>query len=278
MNKKLLYLFLFASTLASAQLSFPYTQDFESEALGADTSVDLTPTYQDELSAEGVGGSIIADGANGTKVIASGATAFPISPKNHYFRSPIFSCSPGTTYTVSYDLYASNGKVNCRIVSSTDGTIFDLLDVANVTLSTTAGTIKETNHQAQLGTNTPGTITMVFDTPVGHTQFKIQLYQFGVQSFEFDNFSITQSGGTASVGSIDTNKVQLQSNLIKDSLTLQSDISITKATLINMTGTSIELSEIGNNTFDTSSIKSGFYILNVLLTDGSSQAIKIIKK
>ena len=285
MKKTLLILAVFSMTVVQAQEALPYTQDFESETIGQNPTTDLTPTFAETVS-PGSNSITISNGTgtNSTQVLRAEATAFD-GTKNHYVTSPTFSCTAGATYTIQLDLYATNTSTNVNIWASSDGTNFTKVLPTDVTGTVTVGAFENkfnkngvlTGNEIKDHQNGWTTATIQFEAPAGQTSFVFELYKFGVNAIELDNISVAVDGA-ASVESINKNRVRLLSNLIEDSLTFISSYSVSKATLVNMTGTHTELSEINNNTFDTSSVKSGFYILNVLLKDGTSQSLKIIKK
>jgi hypothetical protein len=285
MKKTLLILAVFSMTIAQAQETLPYTQDFESATIGQNPTVNLTPTFAETVS-PGTNSITISNGTgtNSTQVLRAEATAFD-STKNHYVTSPTFSCTAGSAYTIQLDLYATNTGTNFNIKASSDGTTYDKVSPSDVTGTVTVGTFENkfnkkgalTGNEIKDHQNGWTTATIQFEAPAGQTSFVFELYKFDVNVIELDNISVAVNGA-ASVESVSKNRVQLLSNPIDDSLTLQSSYAVSKATLINMTGTHTELSEINNNTFDTSSVKSGFYILNILLKDGSGQSLKVIKK
>tara|TARA_B100000809_G_scaffold237914_1_gene258224 strand:+ start:15154 stop:15987 length:834 start_codon:yes stop_codon:yes gene_type:complete len=277
MKKPLLYLFLAAISFTNAQvLSIPYSQDFESETLGHDVTVDLVPIYQKEYNEGGTGDCKIANGNINSQVLLSDNRVYP-GKKNHYLRTPVFTCTAQTSYTVTFDVYSSHTKMNFSIESKLSSDNFVTIPHADVTVTAITGTVDASKNQVVMIANTIVEITMVFEIPATHNRFKIKMYQFGDKTFELDNLNIVDNT-TISTGSVEPTKIKLQSNLIEDSLTFQSTTAIEKAVLTNMTGTSTELVAIDNNSFDTSSIKSGFYILKFSLADGTSQTLKVIKK
>jgi len=282
MKTTLLYAFLIFSSLISAQidLTTPYLQDFEDVAIeiGDDVTADITPSFEDEITMN-VGGtvtSIIAVGANTTKVAATSAN-FPNSGlKNHYFSSPAFSCTPGDSFTLSYDLNASNGKINCRLATSADKTTYNQLDTSDVQTTASVGTVKESNHQVNMGNNTSSTVTMVFTAPLGSTSFKLRLYQFGTNSFEFDNLSVTKTP-SLSVESIQRKHITIDGNIIKNFVSFFSEIPIEKVEIISISGVRESLTSNGNNNYDMSSYASGMYIIKTTLSNNTTECFKIVK-
>jgi hypothetical protein len=289
MTKKLLILCLFCASIVQAQLALPYSQDFESETLGANPATDLAPIYTEVISA-GVGSSIIAvgTGTNSTQVLHAETSSFSSNGKNHYLDSPAFTCTPGTSYTIQFDLYATSSSTNIKVLTSSDGTSFDNLvyidpNLLNGTSTVGAFGLKH-NKKGVLKANeitdhasSWTTVSMSFEAPASQIAFRFQFYKFDVNTLELDNISVAQSGA-ASIDKISINNVQLASNLVGNLLTVDSSISINTVTLIDLTGKTSILSEVDKHSFDTSSIKSGLYLANITLENGLSKTFKIIKK
>lgn len=289
MTKKLLILCVFYVSIANAQLSLPYTQDFESETLGANPAADLSPVYVEVISA-GVGSSSIAagTGTNTTQVLHAEVTSFSGNNKNHYLDSPSFACTPGTTYTIQFDLYATSASTNIKVLTSADGTSFNNLTYVSpldLTGTSTVGTFGlKYNKKGVLKSNeiidhasSWTTVAINFEAPAGQVAFRFQFYKFDVNTIELDNISVAEAGA-ASIDKVGFNTVQLVSNLVGDVLSLDSTVSINAVSLINLTGTTIALSETDKNSYDTASIKSGLYLANVILSNGLTKTFKIVKK
>lgn len=276
MKKKLLYLFAFTALTMHAQQSLPFSEDFESETPGTNITA-ITPPFSEEFSDGGSGTSVVATGDNGTNVISCSGKAYTGTEKNHYLRSPAFACTPGVSYTIQFDGFASNGKINIRVRESTDGGVFNTMGVGPVEVTTSVGTVKESNDQVNFGNNTHGTVTAVFTAAEGITQFKLQIYQFGPNSYEIDNLMVSATDDLG-VDTTDASAVDLQSNLVSNSLSLSTNLVISNVTAVNMMGAQTSLSSADGTTFDTSNLKTGIYLLKVTLADGSAKTFQIVKQ
>ncbi len=275
MKKTLLILCVLCVSFAQAQLSLPFTEDFEGKTLDAPTAPD---DYVQELTTGATGTSTYITGVNGTQVASSSALTYdPDGVKNHYFRTPALSCTAGNSYTTVIDVASSSKKVNFRVITSTDGGVFDAMEVDDVAMTASIGTVNDVKDQTDMPKNTPNTVTLNFDVPAGATQLRIQMYVFGVNSLQIDNISITDDN-VLSVGGVEANAVKLQSNLIDDSLTFISNKTISEVIAVNLTGGQTVLSSNDGKTFSTSSLNAGVYILKASLSNGATQSFQVIKQ
>lgn len=291
MKRTLLILSVLCVSLAQAQFTaLPYTQDFEGATIGDNPTTDLSAVFEEVVS-DGENSISIAtgNGSNSTQVLKAVATSFSGNNSNHYINSPTFACTAGTSYTVTFDLFATNTSTNFNILSSATGVEFhngnDRLNPESVTGSVTVGSVAlKVNKKGAVTANeikdhangwTTGTFEFVI--PDGHTAFRFQFYKFGVNVIEVDNITVIATDDL-SVGGIDANAVQLQSNLVTNTLSFISDSAISQAVAVNMLGAQTVLPSTDGKTFDTSALNSGIYIVKASLSNGASQAFQIIKQ
>ncbi len=291
MKRKLLILCAFCVSLAQAQFTaLPYTEDFEGATIGNNPTTDLSPVFVEVVS-DGDNSITIAtgNGSNSSQVLKAVATSFSGNNSNHYINSPTFACTPETSYTVTFDLFATSTSTNFNILSSATGVDFhngnDRLSPESVSGSVTVGSVAlKVNKKGAVTANeikdhANGWTTATFDfvIPAGHNAFRFQFYKFGIHTIEVDNITVIATDDL-SVGAIETNAAELQSNLVTDSLTFVADSTISQAVAVNMLGAQTVLSSTDGKTFDTSALNSGIYIVKASLSNGASQAFQIIKK
>ena len=275
MKKKLLIFCALCVSIAQAQLSLPFTEDFEGKTLDNPTAPD---DYVQELTSGGTGTSTFITGVNGTQVASSSAlTYLPNGNKNHYFRTPAVFCTAGNSYTSVIEVASSSKKVSFRVITSTDGSVFNTLEVDNVAMTASVGIVNDAKDQTDMPQNTPNTVTLNFDVPAGATQLRIQMYVYGVNSLQIDNISISDDNDL-SVGGVVANAVSLASNLVSDTVSFITSSAISQVVAVNMMGAQTALSSTDGNTFDTSALQAGMYILKASLSNGATQSFQIIKQ
>lgn len=95
------------------------------------------------------------------------------------------------------------------------------------------------------------------------------------------NYVFEVSGFTnpyLAVADADKNNFSFYPNPVKDELNFVSKNEASRITIYNVAGQMVKDSEIKNNRVDVSDLQSGNYIGKVILKNGSTQTIKVIKK
>lgn len=208
------------------------------------------------------------------------ATAFPYS----YTQSDalgatnntgfLTACPDGMNDGTWFSFIGNGGNVDV-IVTMPSGSYFDP-QIGVFTGTCTALTCFNTEDDGGDGESE----IMTVPTVAGTTYYVNVGHYNQVSNETEDTFTINMVSGflaTSEIGDVKT-KIKVYPNPFTDSINLPDFMNIQSLSVIDLSGRNVKIIENPTSVIQLDQLKSGLYILSLLMKDGSKQSLKIIKR
>lgn len=255
------------STLCDTATNVPYSEDFES------TSGTVPPICSYLQSIEGFSGTNWASNSgNASYGITSRAIRAITSNAigvNAWFYTQGINLEVGKTYVLTFDYSggAANRTEKLKVMYGTD-----YVDTSMTNLVTNLTSIAGGQTAPQSSSNE---ITV---TTSGVYYFGFNAYSDPSQSMIYvDNIKLVDKA-TLAVSANNTEKLSITPNPFADVIQLSNIKNIKSIEVLDFTGRKLKTITKIESSLNLSQLTKGVYILNILMNDGSSQQMKIIKK